>query len=91
METPMQNIIGKRAGSAIAKLLTSHNVNLHVNSKVQGYNIDGNRITHVKLPNGKTVEADVVIEGVGACVRNNIIKCSPVQRDGTVTVDSSFR
>ncbi|CDR96399.1 pyridine nucleotide-disulphide oxidoreductase domain containing protein, putative [Babesia bigemina] len=90
MAVPMSNIIGERGGSAIMKLMQNGGVNVLTSQQVKSYTIKGGRVTNVVTANA-TLDADVVIEGVGARVEMGLLKCAEVNRDGTINVDSSFR
>ncbi|ORM42205.1 Apoptosis-inducing factor 3 [Babesia sp. Xinjiang] len=90
MEVPMNNIVGTRGGAALKSLLEKNGVTVITGSPVKSYNAKGGRVTQVVTAKG-VVDADVVIEGVGARVTVNLLKCAQKNRDGTVTVDASMR
>ncbi|GFE52824.1 ferrodoxin reductase [Babesia ovis] len=90
MPVPMSNIIGERGGSAIMKLLQSNGVKVLTGQMVQKYNVAGGRVTQVVTSSGP-VDADVVIEGVGARVNMDLLKCAQKNRDGTINVDGGMR
>ncbi|GIX62139.1 ferrodoxin reductase-like protein [Babesia caballi] len=90
MATPMCNIIGERGGAAILKLLQGSGVKVMTSERVQSYTIKGDRVTQVVTASGP-VDADIVIEGVGARVHVDTLKCAQVNRDGTVSVDAGMR
>ncbi|KAK1444385.1 apoptosis-inducing factor 1 [Babesia gibsoni] len=90
MDGPMTNIIGKRGATAVATLLKKGGVKLLTNETVKSYTIKGNRVTQVVTGSG-TIDADVVIEGVGAKVNVDFLKCADFNKDGTVNVDETMR
>ncbi|EDO07735.1 Pyridine nucleotide-disulfide oxidoreductase family protein [Babesia bovis T2Bo] len=90
MAVPMSNIIGERGGSAIMKLLQKNGVKVLTSEMVKNYNVKDGRITHVVTAKA-SVDADLVIEGVGARVNMDLLKCAQKNRDGTVNVDGGMR
>ncbi|EKX73257.1 ferrodoxin reductase-like protein, putative [Theileria equi strain WA] len=91
METPMENIIGKRAGSVIGKLLTDNGVKFLPHAAVKEYKIKGSKITDVVLGDGTVLKADCVVEGVGAKVDASLLPTAQLAKNGTIRVDESFR
>ncbi|SIO73531.1 Apoptosis-inducing factor 3 [Babesia microti strain RI] len=66
MEYPMENVFGRRVGSAILTLFDQNNVKFIAKSLVKNYHLNGNSCNAVELNSGQKVAADCVIEGVGS-------------------------
>jgi NADPH-dependent 2,4-dienoyl-CoA reductase/sulfur reductase-like enzyme/rhodanese-related sulfurtransferase len=49
----------------VAEALEAKGVDLHVGTGLQGFNVDGARVTGVALDNGTSLDADLVILGMG--------------------------
>lgn len=62
----MENVFGRRVGSAILTLFDQNNVKFIAKSLVKNYHLNGNSCNAVELNSGQKVAADCVIEGVGS-------------------------
>ncbi|WOF72546.1 GMC family oxidoreductase N-terminal domain-containing protein [Parvibaculaceae bacterium PLY_AMNH_Bact1] len=61
---------GKRVTTSLAYLTSNvrarHNLNIHTGAEVAGLNVDGTRVTGVKLASGAEMESDEVVVTAGA-------------------------
>jgi NADPH-dependent 2,4-dienoyl-CoA reductase/sulfur reductase-like enzyme/nitrite reductase/ring-hydroxylating ferredoxin subunit len=85
-ERPMQRILGPQMGEFIRSLHTEHGVVFHLEETATA--IDGK---DVKLRSGKTLEADLVVAGVGVRPRLDPAAKAGLAVDGGVVVDAHLR
>jgi NADPH-dependent 2,4-dienoyl-CoA reductase/sulfur reductase-like enzyme/nitrite reductase/ring-hydroxylating ferredoxin subunit len=85
-ERPMQRILGPQMGEFIRSLHTEHGVVFHLEETATA--IDGK---DVKLRSGKTLEADLVVAGVGVRPRLDLAAKAGLAVDGGVVVDAHLR
>ena len=65
LEAPLIRGLGVRLGERVAKRHREEGVVFHLGTGVEGFEGD-DRVTGVRLSNGKTISAEVVVVGVGA-------------------------
>jgi NADPH-dependent 2,4-dienoyl-CoA reductase/sulfur reductase-like enzyme len=80
--------LGARAGEVVRALHEAHGVVLRLGTGVAGFDGDGS-VTGVRLADGTTVEADVVVIGIGVIPNTGWLEGSGLQVDDGVVCDSS--
>jgi len=79
---PMERILGARLGSFVRALHEQHGVRFHLQDTVES--IIG---THVKLKSGASLDADLVVMGVGVRPRTQLAEAAGLALDRGVLVD----
>lgn len=93
---PMQNVMGEKVGSVFRKLLEKNGVKFHMEATVdkgQESKSHSGYIGSVSLKDGTTLEADLVVEGVGISPATEYLKDNAsisLNKDGSISVDESF-
>jgi 3-phenylpropionate/trans-cinnamate dioxygenase ferredoxin reductase subunit len=65
-DEPLERSFGRRVGAWVRRLLESRGVEIVGGAEVQRFEGSGDRVERVVLADGRAVEADVVVCGVGA-------------------------
>lgn len=80
--------LGPRAGEVVRTLLEDHGVDLRLGTGVAGFDGHGS-VTGVRLADGNTVDADVVVVGIGVVPNTGWLVGSGLELDDGVVCDSS--
>ncbi len=80
---PMERVLGAQLGDFVRRLHEEHGVRFHLEDSAVG--IEGRR---VKLKSGATLEADLVVAGVGVRPRLDLAQKAGLAVDRGVTVDA---
>ena len=83
---PLASKMGPEVGALIKAVHEAHGVQFHLGRKVQTY--DG---AHVTLDDGSSVEADMVVLGVGVRPRLELAQAAGLILDKGVVVDAAMR
>jgi NADPH-dependent 2,4-dienoyl-CoA reductase/sulfur reductase-like enzyme len=90
LEVPLQRVLGDRMGAVCADIHRDHGVDLRVSSGVDAFLDDGNgRVRGVALSDGSTVDADVVVVGVGVAPNTEWLEGSALTIDNGVVCDET--
>jgi len=65
-EQPLERAFGVRVGAWVRGLLEAHGIEVVASAEVERFEGEGERVARVALAGGRTLEADVVVCGVGA-------------------------
>lgn len=92
---PCEAVFGKQVGNVFRKLLEKNGVKFYMQAQVESgeaSSSDSASIGSVKLKDGTSLEADLVIEGVGVKPSTKYLQNSAIklEKDGSVAVDASF-
>ena len=87
---PLAKALGEEMGAACAELHRDNGVDIRVGVAVEGFDGDG-RVERVRLSDGGTIDADLVVIGVGVAPETAWLEGSGlVLRDGVVCDASCF-
>lgn len=94
-EEPMERVMGKQVGAIFRKILEKNGVKFHMGASVdKGEPRNGGKsIGKVHLKDGTTLEADLVVEGVGIRPSTDYLKDNDgvkLEKDGSISTDESF-
>jgi NADPH-dependent 2,4-dienoyl-CoA reductase/sulfur reductase-like enzyme len=90
LEVPLQRVLGDRMGAVCADLHRDQGVDLRLSSGVDAFFDDGSgRVAGVVLSDGTTVEADVVVVGVGVVPNTEWLNGSGLVIDNGVVCDET--
>ncbi len=83
---PLAHALGEEMGAAISALHGDHGVEVRCGVGVEGFD-GGERVESVRLADGSTVEADVVVVGVGVAPNTGWLDDSGLEIDNGVVCD----
>lgn len=83
---PLERVLGSEVGAVYRDLHTGHGVKFRFGVGVQALR-GGARVEEVVLADGSTVQADVVVVGVGVTPRTQLAEAAGVSVDNGVLVD----
>lgn len=88
-EVPFAQVFGEQVGEALQRLHEEHGVSFHLGATVDGIAGNGS-VDHVTLSTGDTLDADLVVVGIGVTPATDILDGVTLEDDGSVRVDESF-
>lgn len=95
-EEPMERVMGKKVGKVFRGLLEKNGVKFRMGASVEkgtASSSDPSKVGAVQLKDGTSIEADLVIEGVGVKPATQFLKDNSsvtLEKDGSLKVDESF-
>lgn len=90
LSVPLQRVLGEEIGSVMAALHRDHGVDLRVSTGVGGFLDDGRgRVAGVRLSDGSTLDADVVVVGAGVTPNTEWLVGSGITLDDGVVCDET--
>ncbi|KAF2846953.1 hypothetical protein T440DRAFT_492352 [Plenodomus tracheiphilus IPT5] len=95
-EEPMERVMGKKVGKVFRGLLEKNGVKFKMGASVEKATpskSDSSKVGAVHLKDGTSIEADVVIEGVGVKPATELLKDNSsvtLEKDGSLKTDESF-
>ncbi|KAF2128212.1 hypothetical protein P153DRAFT_368082 [Dothidotthia symphoricarpi CBS 119687] len=95
-EEPMERVMGKKVGKIFRGLLEKNGVKFKMGASVEKATpskSDSSKVGAVQLKDGTTLEADLVIEGVGVKPATEYLKDNSsvkLEEDGSLKTDESF-
>jgi len=90
LEVPLQRVLGDQMGAVCAEIHRDHGVDLRLSAGVDGFVDDGaGRVAGVVLSDGSTVDADVVVVGVGVVPNTEWLEGSGLTLDNGVVCDET--
>lgn len=88
---PLARVLGPELGARCARLHKDNGTNLRLGVGVEGLTSADGRVTGVALADGSTVEADVVVVGIGVTPNTGWLEGSGLAVDNGVVCDASLR
>src|SRR5437763_7129788 len=88
LATPLSKALGEEMGSACAALHYDNSVDLRLGTGVSGFR-GQHRVEGVLLADGTTVEADLVVVGVGVAPNTDWLESSGLKLDNGVVCDAT--
>ncbi|CAO2658125.1 Nn.00g073850.m01.CDS01 [Neocucurbitaria sp. VM-36] len=95
-EEPMERVMGKKVGKIFRGLLEKNGVKFKMSASVDKATpskSDSSKVGAVQLKDGTSLEADLVIEGVGVAPATEYLKDNSsvtLEKDGSLKTDESF-
>jgi NADPH-dependent 2,4-dienoyl-CoA reductase/sulfur reductase-like enzyme len=90
LEVPLQRVLGDELGAVCAAIHRDQGVDVRLSSGVSAFVEDGDgRVVGVELSDGTTVEADVVVVGVGVTPNTEWLADSGLMIDNGVVCDET--
>jgi 3-phenylpropionate/trans-cinnamate dioxygenase ferredoxin reductase subunit len=89
---PLERVLGPRVAGVLVRAHLDHGVDVRGGVQVTALTGDGHdRVTGVVLEDGSTLDADVVVVGVGAQPRTELAVAAGLEVSNGVVVDSGLR
>ncbi|MEU9063597.1 FAD-dependent oxidoreductase [Streptomyces sp. NPDC048430] len=88
---PMENALGPVVGTMLADAHRAAGVQLETGTHVAEVLTQKRRVTGARLTDGRTLEADVVLVGIGAIPNTEWLQNSPVRTGNGVECDGTLR
>ncbi len=89
-EVPFARLLGEVVGRAVLGLHEQHGVSFCLGTTVERFDGD-DRVRSVTLADGKRLEADLVVVGVGVTPRTRMVEGADLAEDGGINVDPRLR
>ncbi|KAL1612600.1 Apoptosis-inducing factor 1 [Paraconiothyrium brasiliense] len=95
-EAPMERVMGKKVGEIFRGLLEKNGVKFKMGASVDkatSSKNDSSKVGAVQLKDGTTLEADIVIEGVGVAPATEYLKNNSavqLEKDGSLSTNEAF-
>jgi 3-phenylpropionate/trans-cinnamate dioxygenase ferredoxin reductase subunit len=91
LEVPLERALGREMGMLTAEIHREHGVDVRLGVGVDGFDTDGaGRVSAVRLADGTTVDAEVVVVGVGVYPNTAWLESSGLTLDNGVVVDETL-
>lgn len=88
---PFAPQLGEDMGATVAKLHTARKVNLICGAEIESFDIEDGNVTALRLADGRTLPADVVLVGIGAQPNVEWLEGSGVELRNGVLCDAMGR
>lgn len=88
-DVPFARVFGERVGAALQSLHEQHGVTFHLGATVESFAGHGH-VDQVTLSTGETLDADIVLVGIGVRPATDILDGVALEDDGSVRVDATF-
>ncbi|MFF3108456.1 NAD(P)/FAD-dependent oxidoreductase [Kitasatospora sp. NPDC057904] len=90
-ELPLLRVLGREVAQVFADLHRSHGVDLRFEVRVEELTGADGTVTGVRLGDGSTVPADVVIVGIGIAPATALAEAAGLETDNGITTDEHLR
>ncbi len=92
LDVPLERALGRRMGLLTAEIHREHGVDLRLGVGLAGFDGDDEgRVAGVRLADGSTIEADVVVVGIGVAPNTGWLEGSGLTIDNGVVVDATLQ
>jgi NADPH-dependent 2,4-dienoyl-CoA reductase/sulfur reductase-like enzyme len=89
-DTPLDRVLDRPAGEAVADLHRQHGVDVRLGAPVTALTADGDgHVSAVELGDGTTIEANTVVVGIGVVPNTEWLDSSGLATDNGVVVDQT--
>jgi len=89
--TVLRAVLGDELGEVFAELHRAQGVRLLLGQGVESFAGEGGQVSRVRLTSGESVDADVVVVGVGAQPETGLAEHAGLKVDNGIVVDASLR
>jgi 3-phenylpropionate/trans-cinnamate dioxygenase ferredoxin reductase subunit len=89
-EVPLQQVLGREIGSLYADIHRDHGVELLTGAGLKGFAGDSH-VGRVELDDGRTIDCDLVIVGVGVTPRTELAEAAGLAIDNGILVDEHLQ
>jgi 3-phenylpropionate/trans-cinnamate dioxygenase ferredoxin reductase subunit len=88
---PLARVLGPELGAFYRDVHRDHEVELLLGSGVEAFEGDGGVVSRVRTSDGRTLECDFVVVGVGVAPRVSLAADAGLQVDNGIAVDAGLR
>ncbi len=85
-KVPFAKTFGEKIGRKIQQMHEEAGIKFHLQQKPKRF-LGNGKVNKVELESGKTIEADLVVVGVGVSPATHFLKGVPLETDGSLLVD----
>jgi len=89
MSVPLERVLGPEVGAVYRDLHGEHGVQLLLGTGVEGFEGEGT-VRAVKTDDGRTIECDTVVVGIGVVPRVELAETAGLKTDNGILVDQSL-
>jgi 3-phenylpropionate/trans-cinnamate dioxygenase ferredoxin reductase subunit len=86
---PVAHVLGEEVGAIYAQVHRDHGVELLTGAGLEGFEGAG-RVERVTLADGRSIDADLVVVGVGVAPRTELAEAAGITIDDGIVVDESL-
>jgi 3-phenylpropionate/trans-cinnamate dioxygenase ferredoxin reductase subunit len=91
-DLPLVGVLGPEMAQVFADLHREHGVDLRLEATLEEIVVDDDGVaTGVRLGDDETIDADIVIAGVGVAPEDSLARMAGLQTDNGILVDASLR
>ena len=95
MPLPLGHILGEQVGEVCAEIHRMNGVDLRLGTGIEKLNTiqtdEGERVVGVTLSNGETIDAEVVVIGIGVAVNTHWLENSGLQLENGIVCDNTLK
>lgn len=95
MPLPLGHILGEQVGEVCAEIHRMNGVDLRLGTGIEKLNTiqtdEGERVVGVTLNNGESIDAEVVVIGIGVAVNTQWLENSGLQLDNGIVCDNTMK
>jgi 3-phenylpropionate/trans-cinnamate dioxygenase ferredoxin reductase subunit len=85
-KVPLEHVLGAEVGEIYAAIHRDHGVVLHTEAVLEAFEGDG-RVERVRLGDGRTIDCDLVVVGVGVAPRVGLAEAAGIEVDNGILTD----
>src|SRR3954470_11997931 len=89
-QVPLERVLGPEVGAIYGRIHADHGVSLALGTGVEAIEGDGH-VTGVRTSDGRVLEADLVVVGVGVAPRTELAEAAGLELDDGIVVDEFLR
>ena len=89
LSLPLERVLGPELGAVYRDVHADHGVELMLGTGVEGFEGDG-RVERVRTSDGRTVDCDFVVVGVGVAPRTQLAEAAGLDVQNGIAVDSNL-
>lgn len=86
---PLKPIFGAELGARIMELCKEKKIEFEMNTGISKILVEGNTVNGVELTNGKTLESDVCVIGIGSTLNTEFAKGSGITINANGSIDTN--
>ena len=85
-KVPLEHVLGTEVGEIYAAIHRDHGVVLHTEAALEAFEGDG-RVERVRLGDGRTIDCDLVVVGIGVTPRVALAEAAGIEVDNGILTD----
>jgi 3-phenylpropionate/trans-cinnamate dioxygenase ferredoxin reductase subunit len=85
-QTPLERVLGREVGEIYAQIHRDHGVDLHTGVSLESFEGGAGRVERVRLADGRALECDFVVAGIGVSPRTALADGAGIAVDNGILV-----